>query len=83
MASRKMTFTIPADLALQFVRRVPARERSRYLADALADKLAERDRQLIRACEFANNDADVLSIEQELDSLQDEIAEPWDDAQAR
>jgi|HubBroStandDraft_6_1064221.scaffolds.fasta_scaffold109226_3 ubiquinone biosynthesis protein UbiJ len=77
MAVRKMTFSLPADLAATFTRRVPARERSRYLAEALAYRLEERDRLLIAACEIANRDADVRSIEQEFDRLSDEIAESW------
>jgi ubiquinone biosynthesis protein UbiJ len=77
MAVRKMTFSLPADLAATFTRRVPARERSRYLAEALAYRLGERDRLLIAACEIANRDADVTAIEQEFDKLSDEIAEPW------
>ncbi len=48
MAMRKMTFTLPEDLAARFVRRVPARERSRYLSEALAEKLSERERRKIR-----------------------------------
>ena len=36
MATRKMTFSLPSGLAVQFLKRVPARERSRYVADALA-----------------------------------------------
>jgi len=56
MASRKMTFTLPEELAARFDRSFPARDRSRYLADALADKLAEREKRLIRACEIANED---------------------------
>src|SRR5438270_272812 len=50
MATRKMTFTLPEDLAEQFVRRVPARERSKYLANALNEKLSARDRHLVEAC---------------------------------
>jgi len=71
-----MTFTLPDDLAAQFTRRVPARERSHYIAQALAEKLSERDRKLLAACEIANADLEVQSIEQEFDSLPDE-AEPW------
>jgi len=72
-----MTFSLPADLAATFIRRVPARERSRYLVEALANKLEERDRQLVAACEIANRDAEVISIEREFDRLNDEIVEPW------
>lgn len=72
-----MTFSLPAELAATFVRRVPARERSRYLAEALAARLDERDRRLIAACEIANRDADVISIEREFDRLNDQIVDPW------
>ena len=83
MATRKMTFTLPEDIAVKFVRRVPARDRSRYVAAALAEKLTEADRQLVRACEIANQDPEVAAIEQEFDSLPSEMAEPWTDAPAR
>ena len=86
MASRKLTFTIPSDLASEFLKRVPAQDRSRYVADALAAKLRERDRRLIRACEVANADPDVLQIEQDFDGLADDLdqlAEAWDDAPSR
>ena len=78
-----MTFTLPEELAIQFVRRVPARNRSRYLAEALAQKPAERDRQLIRACQIANEDTEVRAIEKEFDAISDEIAEPWKDTAPR
>ena len=83
MAARKMTFTLPADLAAKFVRRVQARDRSRYVADALAEKLAEREKRLIRACEIVNRDPGVREIEGEFDALQDEIIEPWEDTPSR
>jgi len=63
MARRKMTFTLPEALVTRFLQRVPARDRSRYVADALAEKLAERERQLIHACEVANGIPDVAAIE--------------------
>jgi hypothetical protein len=69
MATRKMTFTLPEDLALQFVRRIPARERSRYLAEALSEKLTARDQLLIEACRTANSDPDVRAIEKEFDAI--------------
>jgi hypothetical protein len=77
MATRKMTFTLPEELASQFVRRVPARERSRYLADALTEKLSTRDRLLVEACRAANDDPEVRSIEKEFDAITDEVSEPW------
>jgi metal-responsive CopG/Arc/MetJ family transcriptional regulator len=68
-----MTFSLPEDLASSFTRRVPARDRSRYVADALADKLAERERRLIQACEIANQDPQVREIELEFDALTDDV----------
>ena len=82
MASRKMTFSLPEDLASSFTRRVPARDRSRYVADALADKLAEREKRLIQACEIANQDSQVREIELDLDALTDAMPEHWEDASA-
>jgi metal-responsive CopG/Arc/MetJ family transcriptional regulator len=82
MASRKMTFSLPEDLASSFTRRVPARDRSRYVADALADKLAEREKRLIQACEIANHDSQVREIELDFDALSDAMPEPWEDAAA-
>ena len=77
-----MTFTLPDDLASSFTRRVPARERSRYVADALAEKLAEREKRLIQACEIANQDSQVREIELDFDALTDAMPEPWEDGAA-
>jgi len=65
MASRKITLTIPEDIATQFLRRVPARDRSRYVTDASVAKLREREKRMIQACEVANQNPDVLAIERE------------------
>jgi ubiquinone biosynthesis protein UbiJ len=83
MATRKMTFSLPTGLAAQFVRRVSARDRSRYVAEALAAKLRERDRMLARAAEVANRSRQVRAIELEFDRLGPELEEPWDDAPSR
>jgi hypothetical protein len=77
MATRKMTFSVPEPLAAQFVRRVPSRDRSRFVSEALAARLDQRDAALIRACEVANRDLDVAEIEKEFDGIGDEMAEPW------
>ena len=53
---RKMTFSVPEPLAVQFLRKVASRERSRFVSEALAARLEERDAALIRACEIANQD---------------------------
>ena len=80
MASRKLTFTLPQELAAEFLRRVPASLRSQYVATAIADKLREREARLVRACETANNSADVRDIENTFDALADEsdvMQERW------
>jgi hypothetical protein len=79
MATRKMTFSLPTALAAQFVKRVAARERSRYVAEALAARLRERDQMLARAAEVANRSRQVRAIEMEFDKVEPEILEPWDD----
>ena len=74
---RKMTFSVPESLALQLLRRVGSRDRSRFVSDAVAAKLEARDVALIRACEIANQDRDVAEIEAEFDGIADELVEPW------
>jgi hypothetical protein len=83
MGSQKMTFTIPDDLAAQFVRRVPARDRSRYIAEALRAMLRGRETRLIESCEVANRSVDVRAVESEWESLNDRVGEPWADAPSR
>ena len=83
MATRKVTFSLPKELVVQFARQVPARKRSRYVAEALAWKLKERERLLARACEIANRSRPVRAVEQEFDALADEIMEPWDESPTR
>jgi hypothetical protein len=77
MATRKMTFSVPEPLAVQLLRTIASRDRSRFVSEALAARLAERDARLIRACEIANQDPDVAEIEREFDGIRDEMAEPW------
>ena len=76
-------FSFPMNWLRNFTRRVPARDRSRYVADAIAEKLAEREKRLILACEIANQDPEVREIEQEFDALTDAMPQPWEDAPAR
>ena len=83
MAIQKMTFSLPKDLVAQFVRRVPARHRSRYVADALASRLKDREKLLARACEVANKVRAVRTIERDLDAITDEMVEPWNESPAR
>jgi hypothetical protein len=80
MPSRKLTFTLPQELAAEFLRQVPASLRSQYVAAAIADKLREREEQLVRACVVANNSTEVGEIESLFDALADEsdaVQEVW------
>ena len=83
MATRKMTFSLPTALAAQFIKRVSARERSRYVAEALAARLRERDQMLARRPKWPIAAGKVRAIEREFDKLESEILEPWDEAPSR
>jgi hypothetical protein len=70
-ASHKMTFSFPGKLAAQLAQRIPARQRSRFVADAVASRLAEQDRELREAAAIANACSDIRLLEKELDALPD------------
>ncbi|MFN0104878.1 MAG: hypothetical protein ACKV2U_22690 [Bryobacteraceae bacterium] len=72
-----MTFSVPEHLAVKLLQSVASRDRSRFVSEALAARLQERDLALIRACEIANEDLDVAEIEREFDGISDEMVEPW------
>jgi hypothetical protein len=76
MATRKMTFSLPVDLAERLIKRVPPRDRSSFLARAVEKSLVEEDAELVRACLSANQDPDLAAIEQEWDQIGDLIEEP-------
>jgi hypothetical protein len=81
MASRKVTITLPGPLAEWFLHRIPARDRSRYVAEAIEARRRERNEKLIQSCLAANRLADGLEMEQDFDALADSadrIEEPWD-----
>ena len=80
-----MTFTIPGELAAQFVRRVPSRERSRYVTEAISARLREREERLIQSCAVANRSSDVRKIERDWEAITDNdaIEEPWKNAPSR
>ena len=83
MAARKMTFSLPAGLAQKFIRQVPSRQRSPYLARVLEQSLKRREADLIRACQAANQDRRIQAVERDMDAVADRIGEPWDDSAAR
>ncbi len=83
MVARKMTFAIPQPLAEKLLRRVPSRERSKYVAAALEESLRRRETELIRACRLANEDPGLAAVEREMDALEDTVEEPWDESPPR
>jgi hypothetical protein len=83
MAARKMTFSLPEALAAELLRTVAARDRSRYVAEALRARLRAEDAALVRACEAANRNDDILSIERDFDAISADIDEPWTNAPSR
>lgn len=72
-----MTFSVPETLAVEFMRRVAPQDRSRFVSDALTTRLADRDLELIRACEAANQDTEVAEIEKEFEGIREAVAQPW------
>jgi len=64
-----MTFSLPEKLAAQLLRRVPARSRSRYVADALTRQLQERDRLLARHPKLRVVGAHLGSLEYDVDEI--------------
>ena len=80
---RKMTFTIPDDVAAPFLRVVPSARRSRFVADALRRSLKEREAALAAACDAVNADAKLNSLVDDWQAITDPVEEPWDDAAAR
>ncbi|MCX6595200.1 MAG: hypothetical protein NTV70_02390 [Acidobacteria bacterium] len=47
------------------------------MTEALVARLREREQDLIRACDLANQDQDAAEIEREFEEMRDEIGEPW------
>jgi hypothetical protein len=83
MARRKMTFTIPDDIATPFLRVVPSARRSKFVADALKKSLQEREAALIAACDAVNADSALNKLVDEWQAVNDPIEEPWDESTAR
>jgi hypothetical protein len=83
MSTRKMTFTLPEEVATLFIRRVGPSRRSKYVAEAIEARLHERDQMLKEACLAANEDSETQQIQSEFDALPDTMNEVWDDPSAR
>ena len=54
-----------------------------YIAKAFEERMKAEEIALARACDIANSDEDVHSVEQEFDAISAGIAEPWTAAPAR
>ena len=80
MAMRKMTFTLPEEVVVPFLRRVGPSRRSKYVAEAIEAKLRERQEMLKAACLAANDDPETQQIQAEFDALPDAMTEVWDDS---
>ncbi len=72
MATRKMTFSLPESLAERFVRRVGARDRSRFLANSLERSLRDEERDLVESCLRANEDIDSATVQREWAATNDD-----------
>ncbi len=83
MAARKMTFSLPEDLAKEFTARVPARARCQFVANVLRKSFEDEEEKIIQACKLANRDADVRAVGKEFERIEDGIEERWDDTEAR
>ena len=80
MAMRKMTFTIPDEVATPFLRVVPSARRSKFVADALKKTLKDREDALIAACDAVNADPALNNLVDEWQAVNDPIEEPWDES---
>jgi hypothetical protein len=80
MAMRKMTFTIPDEVAASFLHVIPSARRSKFVADALRKSLKEREDALIAACDAVNADPALNALVDEWQAVTDPIEEPWDES---
>ena len=75
MPNRKMTFTLPEEVATVFLRKVGPSRRSKYVAEAIEAKLQEREAMLKAACLSANEDPETKQIQADFDALPDAMTE--------
>ena len=80
MAMRKMTFTIPDEVATPFLRAVPSARRSKFVSDSLRKTLREREEALLAACDAVNADPELSALTEEWQAASDPIEEPWDES---
>ena len=71
LPAKKMTFSLPGQIAADFMHRIPARQRSHFVAEAFAARLNDRDRRLREAAAIVNASPEIQTLEQEWDALPD------------
>jgi hypothetical protein len=75
MASRKMTFTFPEEIATSFTRRVGPSGRSKFVVEAVAAKMREREAAFEAACDALEGNEALVSLALDMDSLNDDPME--------
>jgi len=80
--TRKVTFTLPTDLADRLNRQVRSLDRSAFVAEAIADRMEARRQRLIASCEAANTSPEDAALRCETDVLASDGIEayvPWNE----
>ncbi len=75
----RQTFTFPEDIFRRFAALVPGGQRSAVISILLEEECKRREESLAKACDAANRDARLLELEQDFQSLEDTVIEPFDD----
>ena len=73
MAAIEITLSLPEPVARTLVKRVPARERSKFLARAIEGSLRCQESALAQACIAANRDPKSKALENDWDHVPDEV----------
>jgi len=75
MATKKMTFTFPEEMAVSFIRRVGPSRRSKFVVEAVAAKMHEREAAFEAACDALEGNAALASLASDMDALNDDPIE--------
>jgi len=74
----RQTFTLPIEVFKRFAALVPEGKRSSIVASLLESETVRREQALARACDAANADAELRSLETDFQALEDTVSEPWE-----
>ena len=78
--TRKVTFTLPAELADLLNRQVRSLDRSAFVSAAIAERMDAKRRRLIASCEAANANPEDAELREEMAALEDDglaAHAPW------